>query len=89
MADRIIQIIPADGWYSIHVWGCEPYAVPLAAWALVERDDGSTYVTGLDADDQQQPRECRGLWYVYGEDRAREQAEDCADTLVSEGGPAM
>lgn len=48
---RIIQIMPADGWYAIYdghddgeLWE------KLACWALVEMNDGETEVVGMDAD---------------------------------------
>lgn len=50
---RIIQIIPADGWLAVYDTGAGDVrnlrTVPLACWALVERD-GMTSVIGMDAE---------------------------------------
>ncbi len=49
----IIQVIPASGWYAVYDPmpgdGPHKYAVTLAAWALMEEEDGYRYIAGLSA----------------------------------------
>lgn len=52
--NRILQIIPAKGWYAIHNENVEgqpmrEVRIRLACWALVEDDDGHREVVGMDA----------------------------------------
>ena len=48
MGEKILQIIPASGWYA--KFGDGDNAVfPLACWALCQNEDGETYVAGIDA----------------------------------------
>lgn len=47
MIKQILQIIPATDWYSVHDGG--GMYVPLAAWALVEYEDGCRGITGIEA----------------------------------------
>ena len=48
MADKILQIIPASGWYA-KFHDKEDLLVPLACWALCQNEVGETYVAGIDA----------------------------------------
>lgn len=49
---KIIQIMPADGWAGTYKQPhCdEPLYLPLACWALVLDDDGTTSIHGVDCD---------------------------------------
>jgi hypothetical protein len=57
--EKIIQIIPATGWYAhykeskdaIAEGEPERFSVPLAMWALVYVDENVNFVTGLTSDD--------------------------------------
>ena len=46
-AKRVIHIIPATDWHAVHTE--ERLYVPLAAWALVEYEDGTQAVVGIEA----------------------------------------
>lgn len=49
MTERIVQIMPADGWKAVYVNGDGVVAVvPLVGWALVEDGEGRRHVDGLD-----------------------------------------
>lgn len=49
---KILQIIPAAGWFAVYKNEGEPETLsPLACWALVEDEEGNTNVQGMDADD--------------------------------------
>lgn len=51
---KILQIVPAPGWYVIYKDEPENVVNSLACWALVELQDGDdifTYVAGMDAMD--------------------------------------
>ncbi len=51
MAEKIVQIVPADaGWRAVYEDPHDPAETELsrvAAWALVEDDDGAREVVGL------------------------------------------
>ncbi len=54
--EKIIQIIPADGWSAVYAEKKEdgiylPFFMPLACWALIEEKDGERRVVGLDGPD--------------------------------------
>lgn len=63
---KIIQIIPADGWYSCcklddgTLWN-----TPLACWALIENQDGTREVRGLEAHDYVDDAEGDGGFQNY------------------------
>lgn len=47
MSKKIIQIMPAIGWYATYKDGAELHYNPLVCWALVEAD-GVRFVAGMD-----------------------------------------
>jgi hypothetical protein len=51
MSEKILQIIPASGWYAkfSNSNDGEDGLFPLACWALCQNEDGETYVAGIDA----------------------------------------
>ena len=51
MKAKMLQIIPADGWYSIHKDGDNKHFSPLISWALCESDGGGRHVEGVEVDD--------------------------------------
>jgi hypothetical protein len=53
MKRKIIQLIPAEGWLAVyHDEKTDKFfTLRIAAWALVEDEDGYRYVTGLNASD--------------------------------------
>lgn len=47
MAKKIIQIMPATGWYATYKDDAELIYNPLVCWALVEAD-GERFISGMD-----------------------------------------
>lgn len=54
---RIVQIIPATGWWARHDGSTDPERggmregfMRLVCWALVENEEGKTEVVGMDGD---------------------------------------
>lgn len=48
---QVRQIIPANGWQAIYEQEDGGlYAAPLCCWAVVEDEDGDSFVVGMDAD---------------------------------------
>jgi hypothetical protein len=48
--DKVLQIIPAIGWYArLEAVDGGIFDAPLACWALIERPDGTREVHGLEA----------------------------------------
>lgn len=50
MDEKIIQIIPADGWFAVYNMGDSEDRIPLVCFALVEFGDGSREVRGYETD---------------------------------------
>ena len=48
---EILQIIPADGWYSKYKVKEGTMTVPLACWTLFRDADGETFIGGVTAAD--------------------------------------
>lgn len=44
---KILQIMPADGWYAHYIVNEEDYISPLVCWALIEFDDGHHQILGM------------------------------------------
>jgi hypothetical protein len=44
---KILQIMPANGWGAVFVENEDELIAPLAGWALVSKDDGTSSVMGL------------------------------------------
>lgn len=51
MKEKMLQIIPADGWFAVHKNGEEVYHVRLVCWALCEDEDGLRSIDGVEVDD--------------------------------------
>jgi len=47
---KILQIIPADGWYALYKDEDEMLAEPLVCFALVEDNDNEQYIKGMCCD---------------------------------------
>lgn len=49
---RIVQIIPAPGWWAVYRKGKggAEFSTPLVCWALVEGSSGERQVVGIDTD---------------------------------------
>lgn len=70
MSEKIIQIMPAVGWFAVLRMSDEPfyYLDPLVGWALIEEtEDGESYgfVTGLIASDWVTQLNDNNQFYVY------------------------
>ncbi len=66
---KILQIIPAADWFAVFkVAGEQDAAAPLACWALVEYEDGSTRVEGLEVSGEVEFAEDQANFggYVHG-----------------------
>ena len=51
MSEKIIQIIPADGWFAVFQMDDEAeLTLPLNCWALFQDEDGASRVEGLYVD---------------------------------------
>jgi hypothetical protein len=51
MSEKIVQIIPADGWFAVFAMddGAE-LSMPLNCWALFQDEDGSSTIDGVYVD---------------------------------------
>lgn len=51
---KILQIMPADNWFAVYEGDYEDITLlhPLVCWVLVECDDGTTIVTGMETDEE-------------------------------------
>jgi len=47
---RILQIIPANGWYALYKDNDETISEPLVCFALVEDNDNEQYIKGMCCD---------------------------------------
>ncbi len=51
MAEKIIQIIPADDWFAVFKMDDDAeLSMPLNCWALFELEDGSSRIEGIYVD---------------------------------------
>lgn len=53
--ERMIQLVPANGWFAEMEHPDGNYFEPLAFWALVEYEDGTQCTEGYIADGEQFP----------------------------------
>lgn len=52
MVEKIMQIMPAEGWYAIHEEEGKRHLKRLICWALIENEDGDRMVEGLETDNK-------------------------------------
>ncbi len=48
--EKILQIIPADGWYALYECENETLLEPLVCFALIEDDNNEQYIKGMCCD---------------------------------------
>lgn len=67
MEEKILQIIPANGWSAKYTQEDGDFTSPLVCWALVEDEDGTRRVVGLDGADYVDTAECAVNFqrYIY------------------------
>lgn len=51
MNEKIIQIMPAAGWYAVYEVEGEDHHERLACWALCKDGEGNTYIDGYSPSD--------------------------------------
>lgn len=47
---KIVQIIPAAGWYVVYDEEGQELKSHLACWALMEDEEGERYIVGMDGE---------------------------------------